>query len=340
MTATALLNTVTLSQFTDLVDRIYLTGPQLIPRMASQLYIPMDLSAHTGNSRRFREVDTQTYARVKNEGEDATSVQAGVGYEKDMTMRRFAAEISITWEMRRLNKAPEVMAQLTSLSTFCPQRQELDLTHRFTFATATSYTDMDGVPVTTTTGDGLALVSASHTLTDSSSTYSNVITGNPLFSGTSLQVAESQGNTQILSNFGEQRVMNFNTIVTGRDPATVNSVKQLIDSTSDVDQNNPGVVNVYGGKYRHVILPYLDTDANGALNSAKSKYWGLLAVRQGTNGWQAYMGNWEQPNLKTPAPGNNGEDVHNDNWTYGTRCAYGIETISGRGLLWSTGVGA
>lgn len=335
------LNTVSISEFTDLVNRNWSIHNDMVKvGPARSLYISEDMANHTGTSRRYTEIDVQTYASIKEEGADAGKATVQKGYEKDMTVRRFAKEIDITFEMRRFNKKPEIVAQLTSLSHFCPQRMELDLTHRLTFATATSYTDMDGQTVATTVGDGLALVSASHIVRGSSSTFSNVITGNPAFSKGGLEVAEGQANTQIVSQFYERRVMNFNTIVTSDDPSTVNSVKQFLMSTTDVDQNNPGVVNVYKGKYQHVILPQLATDASGAYDSDKAKYWALVAAGQGVAGWQAYCGIWEAPNLKTPAPGNNGEDVHNDNWTYGTRCSYGIATVSPKGFLLSTGLGS
>jgi len=66
----------------------------------------------------------------------------------------------ITFEMRSENRHVEVVNSLTNLATFSPQRAAIDLTHRFTFATATSYVDMDGDTVSTVVGDGLALVSA------------------------------------------------------------------------------------------------------------------------------------------------------------------------------------
>jgi hypothetical protein len=133
--------------------------------------------------------------------------------------------------------------------------------------------------------------------------------------------------------------MKFNTIFTSDDPTTVNEVKQFLRSTTDIDQNNPSVINVYLQKYDHIILPYLATTAAGVYDSTKAKRWGLVALGQGVRGWQAYLGIWERPELKTPAPGNNGENMHNDNWTYGTRCAYGIVTVDPRGFLMSTGLG-
>lgn len=336
------LNTVTISQFTDLIvrdfgvhnDNFVATGN------ARKLFIADDAADHTGDRKRYAEIDTETFASIKPEGDDAVKAQVQYGYEKDCIMRRFAREIDITWEMRRLNKKPEVMAKLTSLNQFCPNRMEIDLTHRATFATATSYTDMDGLIVDTTVGDTLALVSSVHTLRSSASTYSNVITGNPTFSKGGLEIAESQMNTQVLSHFGERRVMKFNTLFSGDDPTTINDIKQFLNSTSDVDQNNPSVTNVYYRKYEHVILPYLATTASSAYDSTKAKYWGVVAAGQGQMGWQAYMTVWEAPNLKTPAPGNNGEDFHNDSWSYGVRGAWGICAVTGRGFLLSTGLGS
>lgn len=334
------LNTVSLSDFTDLVSKTFLKGPELVSEVARQLFIVESMDANTGDSRKYTEIDTETYASLKREGQDASIASVQQGYSVTMYAKRVAKEITITWEMRRYNKYPEVTGQLVSLASFVPQRMELDLTHRLTFAASTSYTDMDGSTVATTVGDGLALVSASHTLRGTSTTFSNVITGNPSFSKGGLEAAESQANTQILSQFGERRVMNFNTIVTSDDPNTVNTVKEYLNSTADVTSNNSGVTNVYKGKYKHVILPYLATTAAGAYDSTKAKYWFLVAAGQGVMGWQAYLGIWEAPNLKTPSAGNNGEDVHNDNWTYGCRGSYGISTVSPRGLLMSTGLGS
>ena len=332
---TNLLNTVTLSEFTDLVEKDFITFQQMVKPVAAQLFIERSMEAHTGDSRRFDEVDTETYAKLKREGENAKKGSVGIGYNKTMYAKRIALEIDITWEMRRYNKKEQVVALLTSLKHYCPQRMELDLTHRLTFCTSTSYTDMDGQTVDVTGGDGLAVVYSAHTLKFSSTTWRNRVSGDPTFSKSALESAELLARTNILSNFGERRVMNFNTIISTDDPGTVNDIKQFLKSTSEVGQTNPGVINVYQNKYRHVILPYLATTAVGAYDSTKRQWWGIVAAGQGILGWQAYFGIWEAPNLKTPKEGNNGEDFHNDNWTYGTRASYGIVVVSGRGLIMS-----
>lgn len=340
MAATTLLSTISLPEFTDLIEKDFVLNQQMIKPVAARFFINDDMAANTGDQRRYDEADTETFANIKREGQDATKAAVGIGYHVTMQAKRIAKEVDITWEMRRYNKKPEVMSQLTSLNQFCPQRAELDLTHRFTFSTSTSYVDMDGNTVDVTGGDGLSIVNAAHTLKFVATTWRNRVTNDPVFSTGALEAAETLGVSNILSNFGERRVMNFNTIFSSDDPNTVREIKKTLESTADVDQANPGVVNTFKGGYQHVALPYLATTAVGAYDGTKRRWWGIGCFGQGQMGFQAYYGVWEQPHLKTPAPadGNNGENVHNDNWTYGTRMAYGIVVVSGKGLIMSNPV--
>lgn len=335
--ATTLLSTVTLPEFTDLVEKDFVMTQQLIVPVAEQIFIYSDESANTGNTRRYDEVDTETYASLKREGENAVKSKAGVGYNKTLVAKRIAKEINITFEMRRYNKKPEVIGELTSLRTFCSQRTELDLSHRLTFCDAVSYVDMDGETVDITGGDGLAVVDTAHTLAFSTNTWSNRVAGDPTFDASALEAAERLTVTDIVNNFGERRVMNFNYIITSDDPETCNEVRRVLESTAQTDQaqGNPGVINTYQGAYMHIKLPYLATDANGFADTTKRKRWFIGALNQNVRGFQSYIAVFEPTNLKTPAAGNNGEDVHNDNWTYGTRKSYGIATVSGRGLIGS-----
>ncbi len=326
------LNTVTFPELTDLLDRNFKKVGGLIQPVAKSLFISDTVGAGEGELKLLQEYDVNTYAKAKAQGQDAKRASFGIGYFITVRMKRIGIESEITWEMRRLNKKQEVMAVMTGLPHFCPQRVELDLTHIFTFSTSTNYTDMDGNTVDLTVGDGLALVSAVHTLKFSSTTYSNVVPGNPLFSKGALEAAELLTTTDILNNFAEKRVLNFNTIVTGNNPTVVNAVKQFLNSTSDNTQNNPGVVNVSKNKYSHVILPQLATTATGANDSTKKNWWFLVAAGQGLMGWQAYYLEWEGHNM-IPSTAGNGQDVHKDVWYFNTRQAYNKGAISGRGLI-------
>lgn len=326
------LSTTTLNEFVDLTRKEFIKGPEMVGEFARQLY--MESPYEGGESKRFDEVDVETYADDKDEGADAVQANAAVGYNVTMTYQRIAKEIVITWEMRTYNRYRQAGALVTNLAHFCPQRRELDLTHRLTFVSSTSYTNLSGNTVTTTGGDGLAIASTSHTLSESSSTWSNRLSGDPAFSKGGLEAAEELANTNILSNYGERRTMRFNTIVSGDDPNTVNTIKEYINSTADVTGSNSGVFNVYRNKYRHLVLPQLATTAVGAYDSTKKRWWFLAAIGNGAGqSWNAYLTIVEPARLKVPMEGNNGEDVHNDNWTFGARHTYGMAIVSGRGLI-------
>lgn len=304
---------------------------------ASRLFLEEDLTDSDSDQKRYDEVDIETFANIMREGEDATKANVGVGYNKTMTAKRVAKEIEITWNMRRYNKHRTVQGLITSLSHFVPQRFELDLTHRLTFASATSYTDMDGETVDVSTGDALSLVNAAHTLKFSSTTYRNRVSGDPVFSEGALESAENLGKTETRSNFNDKRVLKFNYIVTGDDPNTCNAVKRHLNSTASPDGAHSGVLNVNRAKYEHIELSYLATTATGANDSTKRRWWFLVSANgSATNSFQAYRGIFEAPHMNPmPAAGNNGEDAHNDNWTFGTRGSQGICILSGKGCIGS-----
>lgn len=325
-----LLSTITFPEMTDLVMRSFVERQQMVERKALEIFIKETIGKGQGNTKKFTEVDTSTYARRKDEGGAAKKASFGVGYSKIMHKKRVAFEIDITQEMRDENRYSQVGTLMVNLGEFCPNRIDLDGTHRLSFANAVSYTDMDGETVDLTCGDGLALLSTVHKLTFSSTTWSNRISGDPVFSKQSLMAAEKLFATNIFSNFGEKRTVKPNAIITGDDPEVVDAVVTFLRSTSDGTQANPGVINSYQNKYRHIILPNLATTALGAPDSTKRRIWFVAAVGQGYNGVQMVYGEWEAPHAK-PVD----EDGHKDIWTYGTRAGYGFVTLSPRGIVGS-----
>lgn len=332
---TTLLSTITLPEFTDLVRRNWLQTQDFIDRRASEMFVTDTIGGGNGNSKLYNEYDTETYADVKVEGGPMTKARVGVGYNATMTSKTIAKQVDITLEERVQNRYPEVKAKLTSLSEFCANRKDLDLSHRFTFANATSYVDMNGNTISTVTGDGLSLVNASHTLAFSTTTYSNRVSGDPGFSQTAFQAAQLLASTQIYNNFGQRRKMDFNTIFSWSDPGTMQAIDQMLFSTSDVDAIQSGIVNTNKGVMRRIELPNLATTATGAYDSTKRRWWGIASIGKGLMGFQGILGEWMPETLHTPSMGNNGENVDTLNWTYSTVCMYGIVTVSPRGLIMS-----
>lgn len=326
-----MLSTITFPEMTDLIQRTFLKRQNMIERKALEIFIKEPIAKGNGNTKKFTEVDTSTYARLKVEGGDSKKASFGVGYSKVLTKKRIALEIDITQEMKDENRYSEVGTLMLNLGDFCPNRIDLDATHRLTFGNATSYTDMDGEVVDTTTGDGLALFSTSHTLVFSSTTFSNRVSGDPVFSKQALQAAETLFTTNIFSNFGDKRTMKPNVIISGDDPETVDNIAQYLGSTSDSTQMNSGVMNVHKNKYRHIILPNLATTATGAPDSTKRRWWMVARVGVGYEGLQAIYGEWEAPHMKPVTDAQ--EDYSADIWTYGTRAGYGYAIVSPKGIV-------
>lgn len=324
------ISTLTFPELTDLVMRTFVYRQKMVERVASQIFIKEPVGKNNGNTKKFTEVDTQTYARLKAEGGRVKKASVGVGYSKIMNKKRVGIEIDITQEMIDENRYQQVGTLMKNLGDFVPNRIDLDGTHRLSFATSTSMTDMDGETVDLTGGDGLAMLSTSHTLVFSSTTWSNRLPGDPVFSKQALMAAEKLFVTNIYSNFGEKRTLKPNTIITGDDPETVDAVQTFLNSGSDGTQANSGVKNSYQGKYRHLVLPQLATNALGAPDSTKRRIWFLAAIGMSYDGLQLIYGEWEAPHAAPVS-----EDNHSDVYSYGTRGGYGYALISAKGIVGS-----
>lgn len=334
------ISSYTFPQMTDLVTRSFQDGLKTLPQAMrnSGIVVEEAMPQHTGEFKRFAErIQRNQYASVRDEGDISKMAKVQYGYEKDLQVYTVSLEVSITKRMRVAGKNQEILDQITSLSEVCPATMDLDLTHRLTFAFASSYVSRDGITIDTTVGDGQALIYNAHTLTGSSTTYSNAMTSNPAFSKAALENAEQLFVEGTFNNLGEKMAMKPDVIITTDDPNTVNQVRELLKSTASIaDEKNSGVINVYKAKYRHVVLPRLATTATGAVDTSKRKYWFLASTADS----DFYLSVLEAPYLKTPADGNNGEEFSSENWKYLTAATYGIAIVTGRWIKGSNGSGS
>lgn len=329
-----LLNTITFEELTDNVNYIWKTHMDMVVPVARQLY-NMEPDSGSGTVKEYLEYDGETFADDMAEGTDANKAKVGIGYKLTVNMERFGKEIEVTEIERMRNKVREVQNKLVSFNQFIPQREELDLTHRLTYATSTSYTNKNGRSVACATADTKALAYSAHTLAHVSTTCRNRVSGDPLFSSGSLLLAMKLAATEILSNFGEKRVMNFSHVFFADNPDVEFEVLKVLKSTSDVTQNNSSVINPHMGRLIPLKLPYLATSATGARDSTKEYWWGIVAAGQGDSGWQAYYCIAEPANMKAPF-----QDPHNDNFVYGVRQSRFIGIPSWKGLVMSCPVSA
>ena len=125
------LNTATLPEFSDLTIKQFTHVKEMITPAAAQLFIQEDLTSWGSDQKRYDEVDVETFAKIKKQGENAQRARAGVGYSKTMTARRYAQQY-----------AGQVKADLYQMNHFIPQRFELNLSHIFSFAGSTLISKM------------------------------------------------------------------------------------------------------------------------------------------------------------------------------------------------------
>lgn len=308
-------------------------GFEYIKPAARQLYTVRQMGGGVGDVFRVEEIDGPALAARFTEGNDVPTSQINLGYSKNIQMYRIGQSVVITWWLRHHGKYPEMMENVRKLGEAVAERMELDLTHRFTFATVTSYTDNDGNTVATTAGDGLAMLSTVHTVTGVSTTYRNRIANNPALSIGALESAESIGSQQMIDNAGRRVFPKYDTIVTGTDATQQNIAMKIINSVSPRDESNAGVMNPYEKKYKMLVLKFLDSAADSTYNSAKNKYWFL--VDSSNTGLYLYV--TENPHMTAPTPGGAGDNFFNENWTFKATAAYGLELLQARGIIGSSG---
>lgn len=321
------LNIQALSDFVRNAQIMWLMGKDSVPQVmrGSGLVKEVSVPQLTGNTREFTEIDLNEYAKKKGESDQAARAKVQQGYSKIATLKRVASDIGITYEMRTQGKYFEIKQRLTNLGQLAPNRMDLDLSHRIGFGSATTYADMDGDTVDISVGDTLALYSTVHTLRGSGTTFRNILANNPQLSRGALEAMEAVRVQNVYNQFGEKLSVTDDILWTTDDPNTVNNAKEILRSTANPTQENPNVPNVYQGKYKHVILPRVATDKNGANDTTKAKYWGLASSRLST----LMLGVHEEPHMKAPpVAGSNAEEFSTDDWNFGTRAGYLICVVN------------
>lgn len=332
------LATVSITDFVRNAMILWLKGADQFPMVMrnSGLVTEVSIPQNTGNVREFSEVDLEQYARVKAEREQALYAKVQQGYSKVGTLYRIAFAQPISFEMRTQGKYPEIVAKLTNLLPTAMNRMELDLQHRITFGQVTTYTDMDGRVVDLSVGDTFQLFYTAHTVKGATTTFRNRVANSPQVSRGGLEAMEKMRIENHINQFGQKMPVMDDTLFTTDDPNTVNTVKELLRATASIDPGvNNQVPNVYQAKYKHVILPRIATDANGNVDSTKSKYWGIAASMESS----FYLGVHEEPHVIPPTAQGNADDALNDDWVFNVRAGYMIVIVSAAWVGFSPGDG-
>lgn len=287
--------------------------------------------------KRIQEVDRERFAEQKVEGQ--ASAQRGIsqGYYKDASRKTISITRVVSGEAYQALEAHTLAKWAMQTSTDVTDKIELDMRNFLGYATAgTSYVDNGGYTIDLTTGDGLSLFSTVHTLKNSATTYSNILSGNPTLTNTALEAAEDFFSYNVLDNNG-QRMGNVkpNTIITTRKAIMRNRVNRILrsqapEAIAGTANANSGVYNSYKDKYTHLEIEF-DVNSLNITNSTYSFYW-MLAALNGSpeDSLQLYYVSWMSP-MVAPA------EVNQDKWiiSYTARAAYALAAVSGRGIVLS-----
>lgn len=333
---------MTTSAYEDLVNLLEITMQKTDYSLENEarnsgLFIQKSKPNNTGKFIRFEEFEGEQYASLKPEGENASIYKTQIGYAIDAEIQRYAKNVEYTYEMQTQDKYDTVAFSTQSALKSMAARMDLDLQHRIGFASATAYTNKDGISQSIVVGDGLALASTAHTVRGSATTFRNILANNPQLSRGALEAMEKMWVENTINQFGEKVGKPANTLWTTDDPNTVNTARELLQSTAEVSAPNAGVTNVYKAKYKHVMLSRVATTAAGLADSTKAKYWGLCAT--GPDGWQAFYAVSEEPHVMALDQSNH-YDVRSDIYSFPVRIGYAIAVLSGRFFAISYGTGA
>lgn len=337
--STPYISTYTQSEIYNLVKKSFVDFMEKYPADAKPIFIYDPAPTGSGVIHRYTEKDFTTFAQVKPEGEATKRAKKGIGYHKDVVLKRIGLEISLTWESIRFSQWDDVRNIGTQLGKTVPQRVNLDMTQfAITFAQGTQYTDMSGYTVDTTTGDGLSIANAAHTLAFSTATYTNILPSAAQFSKSAIIAAEIIGRNNTVDNYNIPSYKRFSHVFSSGDAQVKYDIAQFLRSITDNTQANPSVINPLNNRYQHLILEQLDTNVFGERDDSKSKWWGIGAFegRDASQRFPAYYREWEAPHMKpAPTADNNANDFSRDIELYGARGGYGLACLNGTGIVYS-----
>lgn len=287
----------------------------------------------SSNTKRVYEVDRDRFAERKVEGQSSAQRGISQGYFKDITRNTISVTRIVSGEAYKALTAYNLAQYATQTADDIIDKIELDMRNFLGYGAGTSYTDNGGFTVDTTVGDGFAVFYTAHTLKNSSTTYTNILSGAPSIGESSMESAEDFFNYNVLDNNGQRVTMNPNTVITSRKATMINRVSRLFGSMAPeavegTANANSGVQNTYKNKYKHLVVEF-DVTALNVTDSSKSFYWFLAALGGlPEQSFQAYYVSWLSPQV-APA------EINQDKWTmsYTARAAYGIGAVSGKGIL-------
>lgn len=288
----------------------------------------------TSDTKRIYELDRERFAERKVQGQSSAQRGMAQGYYKDIVRNTISITRLVSGEAYQALTAHKLAEYATQTAKDVVDKIELDMRNFLGYATsATAYTDNGGFSIDTTVGDGLAVFNTTHTLKNSTTTYSNILSGAPSITNVAMESAEDYFGYNVYDNYGQKVNMKPDTIITSRKAIMVNKIDRLFGSISPESiagtaNSNSGVKNTYKNKYTHLVVDF-DVTALNVTDSTLSYYWFLASLNgMPEERFQAYYVSWMSPMVATA-------EVNQDKWvlSYTARACFGIGAVSGKGIL-------
>lgn len=317
----------------DLVKKSFQTDVHQTNEAVRKIFIK-ETAGWESSSKRIHEFDRERFAEQKVEGQSSAQRGVAQGYFKDIERKTISITRVVSGEAYQALTAHKLAEYSMQTKKDIVDKIELDMRNFIGYATAgVSYTDNGGFLVDLTVGDGFAVFHTAHTLKNSVTTYSNILSGAPILTNVALENAEDYFEYNVYDNFGQNIEMSPDTLITTRKAIMVNRVKRLFGSISPASIDgtanaNSAVINTYKDKYTHLQIRF-DVDSNGKTNATFSYYWMLASLNgMAEERFQAYYVSWLSP-MVAPA------EVDQDKWimSYTARACYGLAAVSGKGIL-------
>ncbi len=287
------------------------------------------------NQKRFDELDREKFAERKGELQASAVRGYSKGYSKTVERYTVSVERVLSGEAYKNVTALGLAEWATAVVNDVYDKIDLDMRNFLGYSTgAASYVDNGGYTVDLTTGDGLAVFNAAHTLKFSSTTYSNIVSGAPAFSAQALDQAYDFFSYNVYDNNGKRMSMKPNTVITSKKPAMMHRVKRILNSQSQekvegTTNANSGVMNTYSSlNLEHLAIEF-DVDQYDNTNTNLSYYW-FLACLGGdmASSLQFIFASWGSPEA-----GKVEVDESKFYLSWVARAFCGIAALSGRGIV-------
>jgi len=239
-----------------------------------------NIKSVTDRTSEYSDMGTGDTARRRDDGDDAWKGTLKQGYTTNFTQQEIALQVDVTKQLRMFDKTDEIMKRMRRMGKNSERRMEMDAAAYLSYAWSSSFTNIDGETVATTSPDGNTLIYTDHTANGSSEVYSNEIstTHTPIDDDV-LEALMEKFNNFIDESDGRNIPVDPTHIITGRHAPTVYQVMRLINPVDDKRAFTSNNDRSGYSHLQHLIVPFMDLNmSTEARDADKARYCFLAAL--------------------------------------------------------------